>query len=42
MARRAEVVIPRTLWWDGDFVAWRDAVVHVLSHSIQRGWLVFD
>jgi len=42
MAPRAEVVIPRTLWWDGDFVAWRDAKVHVLSHSLQRGSLIFD
>ena len=42
MSRPTEDVIPRTLWWDGEFVAWRDAVVHVLSHSIQRGSLVFD
>ena len=42
MAPRAEVVIPRTLWWDGNFVAWQDAKVHVLSHSLQRGSLVFD
>jgi len=32
----------RTIWIDGRFVAWDDATVHVLSHSLQRGSLVFD
>jgi len=27
---------------DGEFVAWQDATVHVLSHSLQRGSLIFD
>jgi len=32
----------RKIWIDGHFVAWADATVHVLSHSLQRGSLVFD
>lgn len=32
----------RTLWIDGRFVPWAEATVHVLSHSHQRGSLVFD
>lgn len=32
----------RKIWVDGEFVAWADATVHVLSHSLQRGSLVFD
>ncbi len=32
----------RRIWIDGRFVAWDDATVHVLSHSLQRGSLVFD
>lgn len=32
----------RTIWRDGEFVAWRDATVHVLSQSLQRGSLAFD
>ena len=32
----------RRIWIDGEFVAWSDATVHVLSHSLQRGSLVFD
>lgn len=32
----------RTIWIDGRMVAWDDATVHVLSHSLQRGSLVFD
>ena len=32
----------RTIWRDGEFVAWQDATVHVLAHSLQRGSLAFD
>ena len=32
----------RTIWIDGEFVPWERATVHVLSHSLQRGSLVFD
>ena len=32
----------RRLWIDGRLVPWEDATVHVLSHSHQRGSLVFD
>ena len=42
MGGPAEVEVSRTIWWDGEFVAWQDATVHVLSHSLQRGSLIFD
>ena len=32
----------RTIWMDGQLVPWGDATVHLLSHSLQRGSLVFD
>lgn len=32
----------RQVWIDGEFRPWADATVHVLSHSLQRGSLVFD
>lgn len=32
----------RKIWIDGGFVPWEQAQVHVLSHSHQRGSLVFD
>lgn len=34
--------IDRIIWLDGEFVPWERATVHVLSHSLQRGSLVFD
>lgn len=34
--------VERTIWHDGQFVAWRDAAVHVLAQSLQRGSLAFD
>jgi branched-chain amino acid aminotransferase len=34
--------IDRKIWLNGDFVPWESATVHVLSHSLQRGSLVFD
>ncbi len=32
----------RLIWLDGKLCPWADATVHVLSHSHQRGSLVFD
>ncbi len=32
----------RKIWRDGRLVPWADSTVHVLSHSIQRGSLIFD
>ena len=32
----------RLIWLDGILRPWADATVHVLSHSLQRGSLVFD
>ena len=34
--------VERCIWRDGEFVAWADATVHVLSQSLQRGSLAFD
>ena len=34
--------VDRLIWLDGVLVPWREATVHVLSHSLQRGSLVFD
>jgi len=32
----------RQIWVDGALVPWEQATVHVLSHSLQRGSLIFD
>jgi branched-chain amino acid aminotransferase len=32
----------RQIWLDGRLVPWEQATVHVLSHSLQRGSLIFD
>jgi branched-chain amino acid aminotransferase len=32
----------RQIWIDGELIPWAEATVHVLSHSHQRGSLVFD
>ena len=34
--------IDRQIWLDGELIPWESATVHVLSHSLQRGSLVFD
>ena len=34
--------VQRSIWRDGEFVAWQDATVHVLAQSLQRGSLAFD
>jgi branched-chain amino acid aminotransferase len=32
----------RQIWIDGELIPWERATVHVLSHSLQRGSLIFD
>lgn len=32
----------RRIWLDGELIPWERATVHVLSHSLQRGSLIFD
>lgn len=32
----------RLIWLDGELRPWADATIHVLSHAVQRGSLVFD
>jgi branched-chain amino acid aminotransferase len=32
----------RRIWLDGELVPWERATVHILSHSLQRGSLIFD
>jgi branched-chain amino acid aminotransferase len=34
--------VDRRIWLDGELVPWEQATVHVLSHSLQRGSLIFD
>lgn len=41
IVRRMEKV-DRRIWLNGELVPWEDATVHLLSHSLQRGSLVFD
>lgn len=35
-------LIDRQIWLDGEWISWERATVHVLSHSLQRGSLIFD
>jgi len=42
MPLRETARINRSLWIDGVFVPWGEATTHVLSHSHQRGSLIFD
>ncbi len=35
-------MVTRQIWRDGELIPWDEASVHVLSHSMQRGSLVFD
>jgi branched-chain amino acid aminotransferase len=37
-----ETSVDRLIWLNGNLVPWEQATVHVLSHSLQRGSLVFD
>jgi len=39
---RSERRVDRRIWIDGELVPWEEATVHLLSHSHQRGSLVFD
>ena len=34
--------VDRQIWMDGRLVPWEQATVHLLSHSLQRGSLIFD
>ena len=34
--------VDRRIWIDGRLVPWEQATVHLLSHSLQRGSLIFD
>jgi branched-chain amino acid aminotransferase len=34
--------VDRRIWVDGELVPWERASVHLLSHSLQRGSLIFD
>ena len=34
--------VNRQIWVDGELVPWERATVHLLSHSLQRGSLIFD
>ena len=42
MSAHPTPTIEREIWIDGRFVPWADATVHILSHSHQRGSLIFD
>lgn len=39
---RKSPLIDRQIWIDGEYFPWERATVHVLSHSHQRGSLIFD
>jgi branched-chain amino acid aminotransferase len=41
-ASAASPRIDRQIWVDGAWLPWAEATVHILSHSLQRGSLVFD
>ena len=41
-ARTPETPPDRRIWLDGELVPWERATVHILSHSLQRGSLIFD
>jgi branched-chain amino acid aminotransferase len=32
----------KTIWFDGDFVPWEDAKIHVLTHALHYGYAVFE
>ena len=34
--------VDRLIWVDGELVPWERATIHLLSHSLQRGSLIFD
>jgi branched-chain amino acid aminotransferase len=38
----AKLTATNWIWRDGEFVAWQDATVHVLSHSMQFGSSAFE
>ncbi|MDP6977113.1 MAG: aminotransferase class IV, partial [Myxococcota bacterium] len=36
------MTVDRTIWFNGQYVPWEAAHIHLLSHAAQRGSLVFD
>ena len=42
MGSHANDAPDRLIWLDGALRPWADATIHVLSHAVQRGSLVFD
>src|SRR3954467_13278800 len=38
----AKLTATNWIWRDGEFVAWQDATVHILAHSMQFGSSVFE
>src|SRR3954470_15365100 len=42
ISRRSNVEPTDLIWMNGDFVAWEDAKVHVLTHGLHYGTGVFD
>jgi branched-chain amino acid aminotransferase len=40
--REPDNTVDRRIWLDGELVPWDEVRVHVLSHSLQRGSLIFD
>jgi branched-chain amino acid aminotransferase len=40
--KQAPPQVNRRIWVDGALVPWEQATVHLLSHSLQRGSLIFD
>ena len=37
----AQGVTGETIWLDGEFVDWDDAQVHILTHSLHYGCLLY-
>src|SRR3989338_4311276 len=38
----ARVISTKYIWMDGKFVKWKDAKVHVLTHSLHYGSAIFE
>jgi branched-chain amino acid aminotransferase len=32
----------KTIWFDGKFVPWDDAKIHVLTHALHYGYSIFE
>jgi branched-chain amino acid aminotransferase len=42
MAPAAAPELARTVWMDGELVPWREATVHIMTHSLHYGLAVFE